>query len=110
MASLKEKAFLDRVDVIFLVLSALSFEEGHMPLLVAEIKEKWGADLSGRTVSRLGQVFLRQGWVTSKVERAGKVRRMIYSITKSGKAELDRRLEIYWRVERALVNNDLRVK
>ena len=110
MASLKEKAFLDRMDVIFLVLSALSFGEGHMPLLVEKIKEKWGVNLSGRTLSRLGQVFLGQGWVKSKVERAGKVRRMIYSITKSGKAELDRRFEIYERVSEALVDNDLRVK
>ena len=110
MASPKEKAFLDRMDVIFLVLSALSFREGHMPLLVDRIKERWGVDLSGRTLSRLGQVFLGQGWVTFKVERVGRARRMVYSITKSGKAELDRRFELYERVSEALIDNDLSAK
>ena len=109
MASPKEKAFLDRMDVIFLVLSALSFEEGHMPLLVDRIKERWGVDLSGRTLSRLGQVFLGQGWVRSKVERVGRARRMVYSITKSGKVELNRRYRVYWKVGADLVEDDLSV-
>ena len=96
MASSRERAYLDRKDVIFLVLTALYQGEDYMLGVSRTIKIKWGVGLlPSRTLSRLGRVLHLQGWVKFRVERVGRARRMVYSLTDSGEKEMQRRAGIY---------------
>lgn len=95
MSTSRERAYLSRLDVVFLTLRILSMKPSYMAEVSRTAKKLLNLELTARTLSRLGSGLTSRGWVTGKVDKVGRGSKIIYKLTRSGHKELARRWQIY---------------